>query len=224
MHFLSHLLISSHAVQMNQSQRVLPKPPSPLHLNLEEQDPAVWFRISQPTASRYLLIFSTDTSQKLIGGHYKRDSQPVQFHLKRSISTGACHHWCDISFIETPSDLFLQSSTWWNYKSNNTFKFLVACTPNGCICFISEGYVGSISDINFELTNVSGFLERTAKCPGTAVIGWQRVYNQWHAEISIALFLAVDSFSLFSNQGFTFRLQVFTSCFRQSIWAGCHCP
>jgi len=72
-------------------------------------------------------------------------------------------------FIETPSDLFLQSSTWSNYKSHNTCKFLVACTPNGCICFISDGYVGSISDV--ELTKVSGFLERTAKCPGTAVIG-----------------------------------------------------
>jgi len=62
----------------------------------------------------------------------------------------------------------LQSSTWSNYKSHNTCKFLVACTPNGCICFISEGYVGSISDV--ELTKVSGFLKRIAKCPGTAVM------------------------------------------------------
>lgn len=33
-------------------------------------------------------------------------------------------------FIETPSDLHMQSSTWSQYKHHNTVKFLVACTPN----------------------------------------------------------------------------------------------
>ena len=50
--------------------------------------------------------------------------------------------------METLSDLFLQSSTWSQYKHHNTTKFLVACTPNGGICFISPLYVGSISDID----------------------------------------------------------------------------
>ena len=36
-------------------------------------------------------------------------------------------------FLETPSDLRLQSSTWSQYKQYNTVKFLVACTPNGAI-------------------------------------------------------------------------------------------
>ena len=36
-------------------------------------------------------------------------------------------------FIETPSDLHMQSSTWSSYKHHNTAKFLIACTPNGCI-------------------------------------------------------------------------------------------
>ena len=40
-------------------------------------------------------------------------------------------------FIETPSDLHMQSSTWSQYKHHNTVKFLVACTPNGAICYIS---------------------------------------------------------------------------------------
>ena len=40
-------------------------------------------------------------------------------------------------FIETPSDLCMQSSTWSQYKHHNTFKFLIACTPNGAICFVS---------------------------------------------------------------------------------------
>ena len=36
-------------------------------------------------------------------------------------------------FIETPSDLMLQSSTWSNYKQHNTTKFLIGITPNGVL-------------------------------------------------------------------------------------------
>ena len=41
------------------------------------------------------------------------------------------------SFIETPSDLHLQSSTWSAYKQHNTVKYLICCTPNGAISFVS---------------------------------------------------------------------------------------
>ena len=58
-------------------------------------------------------------------------------------------------FIETPSDLHMQSSTWSAYKHHNTVKILVACTPNGAISYISPVCVGSISDV--ELTRISGF-------------------------------------------------------------------
>ena len=40
---------------------------------------------------------------------------------------------------------------------HNTAKFLVACTPNGAISYISPVYVSSISDV--QLTQCSGFLE-----------------------------------------------------------------
>ena len=40
-------------------------------------------------------------------------------------------------FIETPSDLQMQSSAWSQHKHHNTAKFLVAYNPNGAICFIS---------------------------------------------------------------------------------------
>ena len=71
-------------------------------------------------------------------------------------------------FIETPSDLFMQSSTWSQYKQHNTVKFLVACTPNGGICYISPVYVGSISDV--ELTRRSGFLTKLEDKPGISVM------------------------------------------------------
>ena len=71
-------------------------------------------------------------------------------------------------FIETPSDLFMQSSTWSQYKQHNTVKFLVACTPNGGICYISPVYVGSISDIEF--TRRSGFLTKLEDKPGISIM------------------------------------------------------
>ena len=71
-------------------------------------------------------------------------------------------------FMETPSDLVMQSSTWNQYKHHNTCKFLVACTPNGAICFISPVYVGSISDV--QLTRECGFLDAMKYKPGVSIM------------------------------------------------------
>ena len=59
-------------------------------------------------------------------------------------------------FLETPTNLQIQSSTWSNYKHHNTAKLLIGCTPNGAISFVSSAFVGSISDV--ELTETSGLL------------------------------------------------------------------
>ena len=71
-------------------------------------------------------------------------------------------------FLQTPSDLFVQSSTWSQYKHNNTAKFLIACTPNGSISYISPVFVGSISDV--ELTKNSGFLTTLQDKPGVSIM------------------------------------------------------
>ena len=71
-------------------------------------------------------------------------------------------------FLETPSDLCMQSSTWSQYKHHNTAKFLVACTPNGAISFVSPVFVGSISDI--KLTRESGFLTTLQDKPGISIM------------------------------------------------------
>jgi len=64
--------------------------------------------------------------------------------------------------------LYLQSSTWSEYKHHNTAKFLVACTPNGAISFVSPVYVGSISDV--ELTHRPGFLTKLTDKPGISIM------------------------------------------------------
>ena len=61
-------------------------------------------------------------------------------------------------FMETPSELQLQSSTWSNYKQHYTAIFLVACTPKGATSYISLLFVGSISYV--ELTRHSGRLDK----------------------------------------------------------------
>lgn len=50
--------------------------------------------------------------------------------------------------IEKPSNPLKQSLTWSEYKKCNTLKYLISCTPNGFINFISGGYGGRITDKN----------------------------------------------------------------------------
>ena len=71
-------------------------------------------------------------------------------------------------FIETPSVLMLQSTSWSNYKHHNTLKVLIGCTPNGAISFVSSAYLGSISDP--ALTKDCGFLDKLQGMQGTSVM------------------------------------------------------
>ena len=71
-------------------------------------------------------------------------------------------------FIETPTDLHMQSSTWSQYKCHNTAKFLIVCTPNGAISYVSLLHVGSISDV--ELTRICGFLTKLEDKPGISIM------------------------------------------------------
>ncbi|XP_077557427.1 uncharacterized protein LOC144172661 [Haemaphysalis longicornis] len=56
-----------------------------------------------------------------------------------------------------PSSLALQSSTYSQYKSANTFKGLIGIMPSGQLSFVSELYTGCMSDR--ECVIQSGFLD-----------------------------------------------------------------
>lgn len=60
--------------------------------------------------------------------------------------------------IEKPSKPTLQAITWSNYKTCNTLKFLVSCTPSGLINFISKGYSGRLTDMY--IVEDCGYLEK----------------------------------------------------------------
>ncbi|KAL4709530.1 hypothetical protein ACJJTC_007261 [Scirpophaga incertulas] len=49
--------------------------------------------------------------------------------------------------IQKPSNALFQAQTWSDYKKNNTVKFLISCTPNGLINYISPGFGGRASDV-----------------------------------------------------------------------------
>jgi DDE superfamily endonuclease len=59
--------------------------------------------------------------------------------------------------IDKPSQALIQSLSYSDYKSANTVKYLISSTPCGFINFISNGYLGRISDR--KITEVSGFLD-----------------------------------------------------------------
>ena len=131
-----------------------------LRLNLKVKDLAFRFRVSPAAVSRYVTTWICFLYQ-----HFKEIKwMPTVEQVAGTLPPAFREHYpttyaiIDGSeiFIETPTDLHMQSSTWSSYKHHNTAKFLIGCTPNGCISFISQLYVGSISDV--ELTRVSGFL------------------------------------------------------------------
>ena len=128
-----------------------------LRLNVRVKDLSVRFGISVGLVSRYITTWICFICQHFKEINWMPSPEQVAANLphvfkERYPSTYAIIDGSEI-FIETPSDLQMQSSTWSDYK-HNTCKCLVACTPNGAVTFISPLYVGAISDV--QLTRVSG--------------------------------------------------------------------
>lgn len=173
-----------------------------LRLNLMLKDLAYRFGLSTSQTSRYLttwicFLYQTmkeiewmPTVSQIMG------TLPTAFR-ERFPTTYAIIDGSEV-FIETPSDLALQSSTWSQYKHHNTVKFLVACTPNGAICYISPVYVGSISDV--ELTRVCGFVDALKDKPGVSIMAdkgftVRDLLNEINVGLNIPVFLNEKQFS-----------------------------
>ncbi|XP_014296442.2 uncharacterized protein LOC103575377 [Microplitis demolitor] len=78
--------------------------------------------------------------------------------------------------IEKPTDPVKRSLTWSEYKKCNTIKYLISCTPDRIVNFISPGFGGRTSDA--EIVSQSGYLDRLK--PGAAVLadrGFKHIEN-----------------------------------------------
>ncbi|KAH9366770.1 hypothetical protein HPB48_012457 [Haemaphysalis longicornis] len=73
---------------------------------------------------------------------------------------------CTEIFIKTPSSFRVQSETYSSYKTHNTAKGLVVCSPNGFAMFVSDVAPERLFDK--ALTKASGVLEKFS--PGRSLM------------------------------------------------------
>lgn len=59
--------------------------------------------------------------------------------------------------IKRPGDAVAQARFWSEYKKGHTVKFLISCTPDGLINFVSQGYGGRTTDV--AIVKYSGYME-----------------------------------------------------------------
>ena len=88
-------------------------------------------------------------------------SDRIKKHMPRCFKTAfpktTCIIDCTEFFIEKPSTPTAQSQTYSSYKHKNTFKALVAISPNGAFTYVSNLWGGNVSDRY--ITQNSGFLD-----------------------------------------------------------------
>ena len=134
-----------------------------LRHNFPEEDLGVRFGVHQTTVSRIfscwleILDVSLDEISLWPSKEETQELMPDQFR-KKFPNTRVIIDAAEVE-IDQPKNPDTQSETWSQYKSRNTVKFLLAVTPNGVPCFVSNCYGGRISDK--ELTRRCGLLGET---------------------------------------------------------------
>lgn len=144
-----------------------------LRLNLDFKDLAYRFGISQATASSYfkntvhimclkfksLVIWPERTVlKKTMPACFKESFQNLD-------NTTVIIDCFEIK-TQKPYNMLTSAQSWSNYKHSQTIKYLIGITPQGSVCFISEGWGGRVSD-KF-LTENSSFIKNLL--PGDMVL------------------------------------------------------
>ena len=93
-----------------------------------------------------------------------RRTMPMDFRKHCPTSTVIVD--CSEIFVERPSNLLARAQTYSSYKHHNTAKYLIVITPQGTVCFISNGWGGRVNDKH--LTENCGLLDHLV--PGDAIL------------------------------------------------------
>ena len=119
-----------------------------LRVGLKEQDLAYRFGISQTTVSRIITTWMDFMFHKFKEIPIWPSRHLVDRFMPDCFRSLYPRTRCIIDelFIEMPSNPTAQQLTFSNYKNHNTLKALVAITPSGAVCFVSDLYGGNISD------------------------------------------------------------------------------
>lgn len=98
------------------------------------------FLANIPIISSFLRSFIVNLNKKLI-----KKNLPIAFrHNYHNVS---CIIDCLEIDIQKPSKALHQALTWSEYKKGNTVKYLISCTPNDLVNYISHGFGGRTSDV-----------------------------------------------------------------------------
>lgn len=112
-----------------------------------------------PIIANFLHPFIVNLDKKSI-----RKTLPISF--RHNYYNVSCIIDCLEIDIQKPSKALFQALTWSEYKKGNTVKYLISCTPNGLINYISPGFGGRASDVTIvENCNFLDSLE-----PGTVIL------------------------------------------------------
>lgn len=142
-----------------------------LRLNLDFKDLAYRFGISPNSASTYFKSVLNIMCLRLKSFVFwpdravLRKTMPLCFKETFHDNTTVIIDCFEIR-AQTPANLLTAAQSWSNYKHSQTIKYLIGITPQGSICFISEGWGGRVSD-KF-LTQNSSFLNNLL--PGDVVM------------------------------------------------------
>lgn len=108
----------------------------------------------------------------------------------KTIKRVRCSVDCTEFRVETSRNFARQGNTYSSYKHANTFKCLIAVTPNGGSCFVSDLYEGDISDVDiFEQSGILKHIEPQDIILVDRGFTVQDLVNPLQADIHIPAFL-----------------------------------